>query len=336
MPEPSKGIVYVATKEDRYVAEAFVSATSAKALMPQLSITLFTNLTDSVFAQPSCFDDVVHIDTVTGFDKAWSEGQLDRIHCLPRSPYDLTLHLDADTRVCSAEVESVFSLLQQRDIAMVECSADNSQSCRDYGRPMFNVGFILYRKSDKVMQLLREWARLTDEFFRLARGEQDPDIACLGHVADPARRRQLLLMDQLSFVQLFSPEVNEFGLEYEILDETWNYRGSLSGRPPPPALKVNHHPWLRRRLFARDLTDAALEFQKAGRSDVTLRMLRWINQEHPGEMHIMKLLVLFHMEREEHDEATGILEDMLRHFPGYAWAETAKDRIATLREQSPH
>ena len=50
MSDKKKGIVYVATKKDRYLAEAFLSATSARSLMPEIPITLFTNLVDSAFA----------------------------------------------------------------------------------------------------------------------------------------------------------------------------------------------------------------------------------------------------------------------------------------------
>lgn len=133
----------MATKKEKYVAEAFLSATSVKDLLPDLSVTLFTNLTDSAFARDDCFDHVVSIDTIRDYGKTWSEGQLDRIRCLPDSPYDYTLHLDSDTRVMSPEIGDVFGLLADHDIAMVECLPDNSYACEQYGHPMFNVGFIL-------------------------------------------------------------------------------------------------------------------------------------------------------------------------------------------------
>lgn len=334
MSDKQSGIVYVATKKDRYVAEAFLSATSAKALMPDVPITLFTSLLDSAFAQAPCFDDVIPVQSEAGFDRAWSEGQLDRIRCLPHSPYDYTLHLDSDTRVYSAEINTAFSLLDKHDIAMVECAEDNSYSREHYGQPMFNVGFILYRKSDNVLHLLQNWERQTSEFFDLASGEDEPQVDCLSHIADPDLRRKLLFMDQLSMVQYLSPEVNLCGVDCKILDESWNYRGSKSGRPPPADLKVSHHPDLRKRHFSRDLAIAAMRYQSQGSTELALHVLSWLDGEHPGQMNVMKLLVVTHIELKQFDEALKTLQTMLGFFPGYQWAETAMANVEQLRKES--
>ena len=52
----SRGILYVATKLDRYVEEAFLSAESAKQRYPDLSITLFTDRAASPLCSLGCFD----------------------------------------------------------------------------------------------------------------------------------------------------------------------------------------------------------------------------------------------------------------------------------------
>jgi len=332
MEEESKGIVYVATKRDKYVAEAFLSASSAKLLAPDVPVTLFTNLVDSPFSRAPSFDNVVPIDTIESFDRSWSEGQLDRILCLPNSPYEYTLHLDCDTRVRSAEFASVFSLLDSHDLAIVECGEDNSYSREQYGRPMFNVGFILYRNDDKVRRLFEAWADLTSEHYALARGEDEPQVDCLAHIDDPDRRRKLLFMDQVSMAQLFSPEVNRFGLDYLVLDESWNYRGSRAGRPPPADLKVDHHPGLRRRIFARDLGVEAMRLYSRGDRDLAREILHWTDAEHPGRINVLKLLVVSQLESGQLDDAIGTLDRMLQHFPDYAWARTARKRIERRRQ----
>ena len=335
MSDKHSGIVYVATKKDRYVAEAFLSATSAKALMPDVPITLFTNLADSAFARAPCFDDVIPVQSEAGFDRAWSEGQLDRIRCLPHSPYDYTLHLDSDTRVYSTEIKTVFSLLDRHDIAMVECAEDNSYSREHYGQPMFNVGFILYRKSDNVLHLLQNWERQTAEFFDIASREDEPQVDCLSHIADPDLRRKLLFMDQLSMVQHLSPTVNRCGVDCKILDESWNYRGSKSGRPAPSDLKVNHHPDLRKRHFSRDLAIAAMKYQSQGGTQLALDVLSWLDGEHPGQMNVMKLMVVCQIQLENFQEASRTLDRLLVHFPGYQWAESARQAV-TGRIEGTH
>lgn len=327
-PSPTRGIVYVATKKNRYVAEAFLSAISVKELVPDLPITLFTNLTNSAFARDDCFDSVVPIDTVREYGKSWSEGQLDRIKCLPRSPYEQTLHLDSDTRVRSAEIGGVFSVLEEHDIAMVECLPDNSYSCEKFGRPMFNVGFILYRKSDKVLNLLAEWDRLTSEHFALARDSSDPNAEWLSHVEDAEIRRKLLLMDQLSMVRLLSPEVNRFGLDCKILEHSWNYRGSRIQPVPDFPVRVDHHPHLRSVYFKRDIARAGASYVQAGNVDRALEIFEAALEQWPGDMDFLKCIVLSHLKRDALDEADRWLDVLLGHFPGHPWAMNGKHAIA--------
>ena len=92
-----RGIVYVATKNDRYVEEAFLSAESVKQRFPDLSITLFTDAPRHALCTTDRFDCVEMIEGVTGLASPWAEGQLNRLRCLPRTPYARTLHLDTDT-----------------------------------------------------------------------------------------------------------------------------------------------------------------------------------------------------------------------------------------------
>ncbi len=243
------GIVYVATKLERYALEAFLSATSAKELMPDVPITLFTNLLDSVFVKDDCFDNVVPIGSIERYRSKWAEGQLDRIRCLRESPYERTLHLDADTRIVSPEVRDVFSAIDSADIAMVECATDNSFSRKQYGKRMFNVGFILYRKSESTGSLFRKWAELSAQHFRAASQDAIPQFPYMSHIADPELQRRLLFMDQISLVQILSPETNTLGLRCRILHESWNYRGAAPDRPLDQPLRISHHPLLRKRLY---------------------------------------------------------------------------------------
>ena len=254
------GILFVATKDERYLAEAFLSAHSIKDVMPDISITLFTNLKNSNFAKSKCFDKVIPISSVKRYTSEWAEGQLDRIGCLNSSPYKYTLHLDSDTRVCSDEIRSVFLFLQENDIAMVECAEDASVSRFHYGRPMFNVGFILYRESEKVATLFDKWAKLTAKQFEMATKDAEPTIPELAHISDVELRRELLFMDQLSMVQLLSTDVNVFNLKLKILPERWNYRGSAEGRQLEGEMVVNHDPELRNHL-GEDVISIAVKYQ---------------------------------------------------------------------------
>jgi hypothetical protein len=328
--KPNKGVVYIATKEEKYVAEAFLSATSVKELVPDLHVTLFTNLKDSAFARDDCFDTVVPIDTIRDYGKSWSEGQLDRIRCLPKSPYEHTLHLDSDTRVMSPEIADVFSLLESHDIAMVECLPENSYSCEQYGRPMFNVGFILYRKSGGVMDLLFEWERLTATHFAIAR---DRPAACpewLSHITDAEVRRNLLFMDQLSMVRLLSPEVNRFGVDCKVLEHSWNYRGTEQEPASDVQIRVNHHPDLRGDQFKRDIAAAGSGFAESGDKERALQIFEAALDQWPGDMDFMRFIVLTHVNSQDLDTARRWLEAMLDQFPGHPWATDGLQALARM------
>jgi hypothetical protein len=284
-----RGIIYVATKDDRYAAEAFLSATSVKDLMPEIPITLFTNLEDSVYVKDDCFDDVVSINTVQKYANEWSEGLLDRMLCLRHSPYQYTLNLDTDTRVMSAEVLDIFAELDNIDIAMIECETDNSVSRLHYGARMFNVGFILYRKNPKTDQLFKAWSELTAEHFQAASQEKLPDLEYMSHITDEEMRRRLLFVDQVAMVQLLSPDTNVFDLDLKILHESWNYRGSKTNRPLGQNLRVSHHPNLRMAL-ASDIANVAMRYQHNGNKARALELYKSLAERLPGNPDIMNLI----------------------------------------------
>ena len=285
------GIVYVATKLERYALEAFLSAMSAKEHMPDVPITLYTNLVDSVFVKDDCFDRVVPIDTVNSYRSKWAEGQLDRIRCLSESPYELTLHLDADTRIVSPEVRGIFAELDSADIAMVECENDNSFSRRQYGKRMFNVGFILYRRSEQVKSLFRDWAELSAEHFLAASQDVIPPLPYMSHIADPNLQRRLLFMDQVSLVQILSPETNALNLRCKILHESWNYRGSAPTRPLDQPLRISHHPLLRKRLY-EDLLGAGVRLIQQGNRQRAAEILGRLAADMPDDAQLQQLLAM--------------------------------------------
>jgi hypothetical protein len=278
MNRTNMGMVYVATRRPHYVAEAFLSAHSARDFIPDLPITLCTDLHQLPFARSPCFSSLVPLETRRRYRSLWAEGQLDRIRALRNSPYDYNLHLDTDTRVLTPEFPELFRLLDDIDIGMAICQPDVSKCAQMTGLPMFNVGFILFRKSPGVMQLLEAWENLTRENFELANLDVPPKTAVTGHLDDPEVRRELLFMDQTSFVQLLSPEVNRFGLRLQIMDEAWNFRSTGRGRTFDRPVKISHHPELRGRL-GEDIVERAGQYLRAGNRAHAQELLQSLHDE---------------------------------------------------------
>jgi hypothetical protein len=259
-----RGVVFVASKHDRYVECALLSAETIRQRAPDLSITLFTDRPGHPLCLASHFDTIHAIDSATGLGSRWAEGQLDRLRCLPNSPYDETLHLDTDTRVLTDELPWLFDRLHAADLAMVETAVDDSFSRKSFGRRMYNAGFILYRRNDPVLAWLRDWIALTEVNFRMARQSPLPEVATLRHIPAEDVRRRLLCMDQISLVELLSPEQQRDGLRVAVLDHSWNHRGSRLAENNRVPVRVLHAPALRE-LSIPDLMALAFAWRQAGR-----------------------------------------------------------------------
>jgi len=259
------GIVYVATRTDKYIEEAFLSAESVKRRFPSLPITLFTDMAANPLSRAgACFDRVETVAGASGFSSNWAAGQLDRLRCLPLTPYQRTLHLDTDTRLQTDELPALFAVLDAADVAMVEAASDMSYSRKHYGRPLFHVGLILYRRDARILAWMKEWIACSDRNFTCSDQNPLPPVAVLDHVADEEVRRKLLRMDQISLVEMLSPEVNRFHLKVEKLDYSWNFTGSRlpeNNRFPPRIL----HTSTLRKSTRRDILDVAHRWAIAGR-----------------------------------------------------------------------
>jgi hypothetical protein len=188
------------------------------------------------------------------------------------------LHLDTDTRVMTAEFLNLFDKLETIDVGMVICQPDVSRCARMTGLPMFNVGLILFRKSGPVAELLQGWEERTQRNFELGNLDDVPQIEGVRHIDDPEIRRELLFMDQTSFVQLLSPEVNRYGVRREILDECWNFRGTGRGRHFTGPVKISHEPRLRQRL-GEDVIERARQYLEAGHRALAREILQCLHDE---------------------------------------------------------
>jgi len=258
------GVLYVAVKQDRYVEEAFLSADSVKQRFPSLSITLFTDRPGHPLCAIDRFDTVEAITSASGFGSLWAEGLLSRAQCLRRTPYARTLHIDTDTRLITEELPALFDVLGDFDVALAETATDDSYSRYHFGRPMFNGGLVLYRRNERVWTWLEAWARASAANFRLAGETPLPPVPSLSHVAAEDVRRRLLFNDQISLVEMLSPEVNRFDLAVKTLDYSWNHRGSRLPANNRAPVRILHAPALKGLTHA-DILSVAFAWRRGGR-----------------------------------------------------------------------
>jgi hypothetical protein len=145
------GIVYVATGS-RYLAEAEHSARSVRQVSPNVPIAI---ISDGV---PSCnlFD--LRIDLPNP-----EYSFLDKIIALTRTPFEKTLFLDTDTFAIEP-LDEIFELLDRFEMAAAAEPARYLYQIAGVPAafPELNTGVILYRKSESVLEVIRQW----DEMYR--------------------------------------------------------------------------------------------------------------------------------------------------------------------------
>lgn len=162
------GFLYVATG-DRFVAEARDSAISLRRWMPETPIVLHSDRRPEP-AEP--FDQVIPLGNPQHFF-------IDKIEPLLETPFEKTVFLDTDTRVC-AEISDLFAILDRFDIAVSHAPFRHD---RPFATPNcfveLNTGVIAYRRCEAVMKLIHRWLEIYNE-----------EVARCGKVSDQAAFRQ--------------------------------------------------------------------------------------------------------------------------------------------------
>lgn len=152
------GVIYVA-KGAGYLDLAERSVRSLKALNPGLQADLFTDQP----AASSQFDRILPIPA----------GPTPKLAALPATRFERTLYLDCDTLVL-APFGDLFDVLRRFELAVAHDVRRTSSLIREshretvpYAFPQFNAGVMLYRRSEKMLDFLRDWRRRYAEAGRL-------------------------------------------------------------------------------------------------------------------------------------------------------------------------
>jgi hypothetical protein len=192
----TRGALYICTGE-RYVQEASRSAASLRASSPGLATALFTDLQrgSGRGIDWSVFDQVLPIR---------DPHRRSKVDCLPETPFDLTLYLDSDTRVC-ADLGDVFAVLERFDVALTHAASRYRRLTNETWRlalpntfPQFNGGVIAYRRTPAVLDFLHAWSS---------------EYRSAGFKKDQVSLRELLWSSKLRIATL-PPEYNLRSLKY--------------------------------------------------------------------------------------------------------------------------
>jgi hypothetical protein len=148
------GFVYVATGEG-YLKEALLSASSLRAVMPNASICLITDVTSPM---PSGLFDTVRLETEV------CRNPIDKLRSID-CPYERVIFLDTDTYVCG-DLSELFDLLDRFDLALLQENHrgwDYTLAGVPSSFPEYNTGVIVFRRSAAVRSLFETWRKNYDE-----------------------------------------------------------------------------------------------------------------------------------------------------------------------------
>lgn len=187
----STGVIYVATTSN-YVELAYESAGKLKSHMPEIPICLFTSEDYS--------PKVPNIDAIEEIKNPNYDTE-DKIEPMINSPFYKTLFLDADTEI-AGDLSEVFDLLDVFEFAYAHAPvriedwdlSSNIPECF----PQPNTGVIAYKKTDKVVSLLKRWKSRDEEYKTMRSGKKPHE--------QPALRKELYRSDIRSTI--LPPEYN--------------------------------------------------------------------------------------------------------------------------------
>jgi hypothetical protein len=152
MEAESRGVLYAVTGESN-LAEVLFSAASLKRCMPELPITLVTDVSGAT----GPFETVIHVPT-DAYDRAYT------IRAVQRLPYERTLYLDSDTYVCG-RLDSIFETLERHDMAgvVVPGLPKYTTGVAPESFPSVNGGVLAFRRSDRTTRFLALWLATYEE-----------------------------------------------------------------------------------------------------------------------------------------------------------------------------
>jgi hypothetical protein len=165
------GAIYVSTGE-RYVRMAAISAKSFKAQCPNIPVHIFTDCDVSSY---ECFDSSTQI-----VDPNNKYGA--KVDYFFESPYQKTLYLDADTKVCE-DLTPMFELLDRCEMAIAHDPGRGKYIKKYLGQTPVgkgerkrnfiskapssflpvNSGVILYKMTDSVVAFFKAWQKAFHE-----------------------------------------------------------------------------------------------------------------------------------------------------------------------------
>ncbi|NET30800.1 MAG: hypothetical protein F6K19_02190 [Cyanothece sp. SIO1E1] len=220
MKNKKNGVVYIVTTigNDIYLRAAIESAKSVRTHSPDLAIHIYVD------EQGIEYIDSLSNSPFSSIGLIENPHYRSKVDYIAKTPFEGTLYLDSDTRLCG-DISEMFEVLKRFDIALAHAHQRNTERTLQKlhvdippSFPQFNSGVILYKNIPPVCEFLKAWS----DIFHKA-----------GFKKDQVTLRELLWQSSLRIATL-PPEYN---IRYEKYLEIW---GEQEAKPRILHMKKYH------------------------------------------------------------------------------------------------
>lgn len=145
----SKGFILVASKRYNFYKSAILCAETLRDYYPEANITFFTH-EEWVDKDCDVFDNVITSIPYNDRAKLWA---------LDKTPYDLTMYLDADIQIMHEEISTCFNLISEdTDILMTRIRPYAAAITKfPGGELIWHCGVFIYRNNKNTFELFQRW-----------------------------------------------------------------------------------------------------------------------------------------------------------------------------------
>lgn len=140
----------------RFLKETALSINSFHKLMPEIPVTVYTNLKEETVKSACSADEVIEVSIPK--HRFWA----DKYKYMRDTPYEKTLYLDGDTYFCDTIYE-VFDTLDRYDLAaMMSPTSISRPMIVPDSFPELAGGVVFYKKNDKTIKLFQDMIDVLD------------------------------------------------------------------------------------------------------------------------------------------------------------------------------
>ena len=219
----NNGFIYVASVNKKFLSGAILSAESLRDHWPEANITLFTH-EDWVDAQVESVFDSVITDGCPNHHRA-------KLWALDKTPYDLTVYLDADTEILSPEISTIFDQMTDADILMTKVRKYAGAIVAFPGGNLIDhCGVFMYRSDPHVIEFMKQW---WDLYQKQHDGTWQWDTTLYPESLRP--------WDQWSFWWLMNKTEHKLKRDYFKDDARWNFVNTYRKTETDKDIIVYHH-----------------------------------------------------------------------------------------------